>query len=80
MSNLVQDEDRDGIIIIGVDEEKGYSILDVSNDPNRKDMHELVEFLRDKPFDGGIRSTTFVERLEIDGKVIDMGHPRCGYI
>ena len=70
MSNLVQDED--GIIIIGVDEEKGYSIQDVSNDPNRKDTHELVKFLRDKPFDGGIRPTTCVERLEIDGKEIDV--------
>ncbi len=70
MSNLVQDED--GLIIIGVDEENGYSIQDVKNDPNRKNSHELVEFLRDKPFDGGIRPITQVESLGIDGKIIDI--------
>ena len=70
MSNLVQDED--GLIIIGVDEEKGYSIQDVSNDPNRKDTHELVKFLRDKPFDGGIRPMAYVESLKVEGKIIDI--------
>ena len=70
MSNLVQDED--GLIIIGVDEEKEYSIQDVRNDPNRKDNHELVKFLRDKPFDAGIRPMAHVESMEVDGKTIDV--------
>ena len=70
MSNLVQDED--GLIIIGIDEENEYSIKDVRNDPNRKDSHELVKFLRDKPFDAGIRPMAHVESMEVDGKTIDI--------
>lgn len=70
MANLAQDDD--GLIIIGVDEENGYAIKDVTDDPNRKDTHELVKFLRDKPFDGGIRPMAHVESLEIDGKTIDI--------
>jgi len=70
MANLAQDDD--GLIIIGVDEENGYAIKDVTDDLNRKDTHELVKFLRDKPFDGGIRPMAHVESLEIDGKTIDI--------
>lgn len=70
MSNLVQDED--GLIIIGVDEGNEYSIQDVRNDPNRKDSHELVKFLRDKPFDAGIRPMAHVVSMEVDGKTIDI--------
>ena len=70
MANLTKDED--GLIIIGIDEENGYTIKDVIDDPNRKDTHELVKFLRDKPFDGGIRPMAHVESLEIDGKTVDV--------
>ncbi len=70
MSNLITDED--GIIIIGVDEEKNYEIVDISGDSNRKNTHEMVKFLRDKPFDGGIRPMVYVESLIIDRKVLDV--------
>lgn len=70
MANLTQVDD--GLIIIGIDEEKDYSIKDVTDDPNRKDTHELVTFLRDKPFDGGFRPLARVENLIIDGKTIDI--------
>lgn len=70
MANLIKEED--GLIIIGVDEEKDYAICDVTNDLNRKDTHEMVKFLRDKPFDGGIRPTVYVESFEIEDKTIDV--------
>ena len=70
MSNLIADED--GIIIIGVDEGNNYSLCDVSSDPNRKNTQMMVTFLRDKPFDGGIRPTVYVETLVISGVVLDV--------
>lgn len=70
MANMIHDED--GIIIIGVDEENNFAISDVKNDINRKDTHEMVKFLRDKPFDGGIRPRVHVESIEIGGKTIDI--------
>ena len=70
MANLIKEED--GLIIIGVDEADNCSICDVSDDPNRKNTHEMVKFLRDKPFDGGIRPTVYVESFEIDEKTIDV--------
>ena len=70
MANLIKDED--GLIIIGVDEEHECSICDVSGDPNRKNTHEMVKFLRDKPFDGGIRPTVYVESIEVNQKTIDV--------
>lgn len=70
MSNLLVDED--GIIIIGIDEENDYAVCDVSNDLNRKNTHEMVKFLRDKPFAGGIRPTVYVDSISIDNKTIDV--------
>ena len=70
MANLVTDED--GIIIIGVDEEKDYSIKDVSADQNRKNTQQLVTFLRDKKFVGGIRPQVKVETLDLDDGKVDV--------
>ena len=42
MSNLICEED--GIIIIGVDEENGFEIHDVSGDTNRRNTQQLVDF------------------------------------
>ncbi|MDT2732569.1 ATP-binding protein [Streptococcus parauberis] len=36
----------DGYIIIGVDEENGYNIKDISEDENRKSTQNLVDFLK----------------------------------
>ena len=45
----------DGFIIVGVDEETDYSICDVTNDSNRRRTQDIVAFLREKKFAGGIR-------------------------
>ena len=68
-NNLV---DRDCYIIIGIDEENDYSVVDVINDPNRKNTQKVVDFLKDKMFAGGIRPIVLVESIEIDNATIDV--------
>lgn len=70
MANQVEHED--GLIIIGVDEEKEYEICGVDNDPNRRRTQDIVCQLRDKKFAGGIRPVVHVESFELDSKLIDV--------
>lgn len=64
--------DQDGFIIIGVDEETDYEIQDIEDDPNRKKTQDLVSFLRDKKFAGGIRPTVTVQAIQLSQKTIDV--------
>ena len=52
---------HDGLIIIGVDEETDYSICDITSDPHRRKTQDIVVFLREKKFAGGIRPTVYVD-------------------
>ena len=52
-------------IIIGVDEKQGYAVVDVKNDPNRRNTQNMVDFLRDKKFAGGVRPLVHVEQLSL---------------
>lgn len=66
---------REAYIIIGVDEENNYSLSSVKSDPNRKNTQQLVDFIREKPFAGGIRPIVHIENIcfgeiEIDVIVI----------
>lgn len=70
MSNNL--ENKDGLIIIGIDEENDYDVVDVSDDKNRKNTQKLVDFLKGKNFAGDIRPTVNVETYNIDGKYIDV--------
>ncbi len=63
---------HDGLIIIGVDEETDYSICDVANDQNRKKTQDIVAFLREKKFAGGIRPTAYVQPLSLNQTTIDI--------
>lgn len=63
---------QDGFIIIGVDEETDYEIQDMEYDPNRKKTQDLVSFLRDKKFAGGIRPTVTVQPIRLSKKTIDI--------
>lgn len=65
-------ENKDGLIIIGIDEENDYDIVDVSNDENRRNTQQIVDFLKDKKFAGDIRPTVKVEQVDIFGKVVDV--------
>lgn len=68
-NNLV---DKTAYIIIGVDEENDYSILDVTVDPNRRTTQNLVDFLRDKHFAGGLRPRVHVQDIDISGQKLDI--------
>jgi hypothetical protein len=61
-------EDRDAYLIFGVDEENDFKIVDASLDKNRKNTNELITFLRDKKFQGGIRPTVSVKNIAISEK------------
>lgn len=64
--------DRTAYIIIGVDEEHEYAILDVKNDQNRRNTQKIVDFLKDKKFAGGIRPLVHVEQIRLHGADIDI--------
>lgn len=70
MANNISD--KDGYIIIGVDEEQDYITIDISSDSNRRKTQDVVCFLRDKKFAGGIRPTVYVETIELCGNQIDV--------
>ena len=61
---------HDGLIIIGVDEETDYSICNVANDQNRRKTQDIVAFLREKKFAGGIRPTVYVQSLSLNQTTI----------
>lgn len=63
---------QDGLIIIGVDEERDYEIQEMADDSNRKKTQDLVSFLRDKKFAGGIRPTVTVQSILLSEKSIDV--------
>ena len=63
---------HDGLIIIGVDEETDYSICDITSDPNRRKTQDIVVFLREKKFAGGIRPTVYVQSLSFRKSEIDI--------
>ena len=68
-NNLV---DRDAYLIIGVDEERDYSLNDISLDPQRRTTQMLVGFLRSKKFAGDYRPVVTVEPVRIDALCIDV--------
>ena len=63
---------KDAYIIIGVDEENDYSFSSVKSDPNRKNTQQLVDFMIDKPFAGGVRPIVSVENISFGENEIDV--------
>lgn len=63
---------RDAYIIIGVDEENDYSFSSVKFDPNRKNTQQLVDFIREKHFAGGVRPIISVENIFLSKNEIDV--------
>lgn len=63
---------RDAYIIIGIDEENDYSAFSLKDDTNRKNTQQLVDFLRDKHFAGGVRPVVSVESILFGESIIDV--------
>lgn len=70
MANNLQN--RDAYIIIGVDEENDYAIVDTLADQNRKNTQKLVDFLKNKKFAGGVRPVVYVEQMSLRRGNIDV--------
>lgn len=76
---------HEAYIIIGVDEKTGYSIVDVSDDPNRRNTQNVVDFLKDKKFAGGVRPLVRVEQVflnqgDVDVIVVENSHNTPFYL
>lgn len=65
-------ENRDAYIIIGVDENSGFSIIDIERDVNRRNTQQLTDFLRGKKFAGDYRPVITVESLRYPSGMIDI--------
>lgn len=63
--------DRDGYIIFGVTDAE-FEIVGVKNDENRKNQQQIIDFLKDKKFAGGIRPTIELKTLDIENHEIDI--------
>lgn len=70
MANNLQD--RAAYIVIGIDENQDYAIVDVEGDPNRKSTQNIVDFLKDKKFAGGIRPFVHVEVIRLNSRMVDV--------
>ena len=78
-SNLLHDiicmannrADRDGYIIFGVTDDD-FKIVGVNGDENRKNQQQMIDFLKDKKFAGGIRPTIELKTLYIEDHEIDV--------
>ncbi len=68
MSN--NQNNRDSYIIIGV-ENSTWNIVGVPSN-GRKSQQNVIDFLKDKKFSGGIRPTIYVQTINIDEKVVDV--------
>ena len=68
-NNLVN---KDAYIIIGVDEENNYAILDVTQDTNRRNTQMLTDFIRGKKFAGDFRPVVTVEQVQLKDGLIDV--------
>lgn len=64
-------EDRDCYIIFGV-VDNTYEIVGINGDPNRKNTQNIVDFLKDKSFAGGIRPAVIVEQAYINDNELDV--------
>lgn len=65
-------ENRDAYIIIGIDEETGWSISDVVGNKHRRNTQNLIDFLREKHFAGDCRPVVCVESLSYVEGTIDV--------
>lgn len=64
-------ENHDAYIIIGV-KDKTFEVLGLASDKKRKNTQNLVDYLKDMDFVGGIRPIVKVQTIRINDKDIDV--------
>lgn len=62
--------DHDGYIIYGVDDDA--KVHGVSNDSNRRSQQNIIDFLKQQKFGGGVRPTVELTNLIIQGMEVDV--------
>lgn len=65
-------ENRDAYIIIGVDEEHEFGLVDTTQDKNRWNTQIITDFLSGKIFAGGVRPQVLVEAIQIQSTQFDV--------
>lgn len=63
--------DMEAYLIIGV-RDKTFEVIGVENDICRKNQQNLIDFLNDKPFAGGIRPSIELKTLTIESHEVDI--------
>lgn len=61
----------DGYIIFGV-EDNTFKILGIENTEDRKNQQNVIDFLKDKKFEGGIRPVVEVRTIYLEGHELDV--------
>lgn len=64
-------KDRDAYIIFGV-EDKTYDVIGIENSKNRKNSQNIIDFLKDKKFAGGVRPQIDVQTISIQNHQLDI--------
>lgn len=62
---------RDAYLIIGVSD-NDKNVTGINNDNNRKNTQNIVDFLKDKKFAGGIHPIVTIQTITIDQKQLDV--------
>ncbi len=64
---------HDSYLVIGVDEENGFTFRDVTNDVNRKNTQKIVDFLKSQPFAGDNFPNVYIQAISLQkGVVLDV--------
>lgn len=67
-NNLI---DRDAYIIFGI-KDKTFEVIGIENSNNRKNSQNIIDFLKDKKFVGGIRPEIDLKTLNISNHQLDV--------
>lgn len=60
----------DAYLILGVDEEKGYSFSDVTSNEHRKNTQNITDFLKGQPFAGDYYPSVRVQELLVEQQTL----------
>lgn len=63
-------ENRDSYLIFGVN--NAGNIISIENSNRRKNQNEIITFLKDKKFAGGVRPTTLLKTIHLNNHEIDV--------